>query len=163
MEATDRRSAVPTSSPGSSLAEEFRTRLVARIRELEASVAELEDLRGIAASLGIELDGEAPATAAAPAASSARAPVSPRYARATRSRGGRAGSRAARSSSSGGAGRHPTRRERVLEIVGEQPDITVSELVDAMRVNRTSLYPVVRQLISDGLLQKSGKYLRLAG
>jgi hypothetical protein len=146
---------------GASLAEEFRSRLVARIRELETSIAELEDLRGIAASLGIDLDlatrtSQSPTQAARPGA-----PMSPRHARASRSRGARGSSRTTPSRAAGARG--PTRRDRVLEIVGDQPDITVSELVKVMSVNRTSLYPVVRQLISDGLIDKNGQYLRFAG
>jgi DNA-binding IclR family transcriptional regulator len=50
----------------------------------------------------------------------------------------------------------------VLELVAAQPGITVRELVETMGVNRTSLYPVIRQLISDGLLVKEGKGLSLA-
>jgi len=54
------------------------------------------------------------------------------------------------------AGRQSTRRERVLEVVGVEPGISVREIVAQLGVNRTSLYPVVRQLVSDGLLQKDG-------
>ena len=117
------------------------SRLIARIRELEASNAELEELRAVAARLGIDTS---PGSRPRPAATS----------RATTR------SRERRHLASTGA-RRVTRRERVLELVREQPGISVPELVDAMGVNRTSLYPVVRQLISDGLLRKDGKHVTL--
>lgn len=119
------------------------SRLIARIRELEASNAELEELRAVAARLGIETS---PGPRPRPAATS-------RVATRSRERRHLAGT--------GTGARRVTRRERVLELVREQPGISVPELVDAMGVNRTSLYPVVRQLISDGLLRKDGKHVTL--
>ena len=59
-------------------------------------------------------------------------------------------------------GGRSTRRERVLEVVGGEPGISVRELVAQLGVNRTSLYPVVRELVSDGLLHKDGRGLWLA-
>jgi len=47
----------------------------------------------------------------------------------------------------------------VLEVVGDEPGISVREVVAQLGVNRTSLYPVVRQLVSDGLLHKDGRGL----
>jgi DNA-binding IclR family transcriptional regulator len=41
-------------------------------------------------------------------------------------------------------------------VVGVKPGISVREIVAQLGVNRTSLYPVVRQLVSDGLLYKDG-------
>jgi hypothetical protein len=117
------------------------SRLIARIRELEAANAELEELRAVAARLGIEAS---PGPRLRAAATSRAATTRPREKR-----------------HPAGA-RRITRRERVLELVREQPGISVPELVDAMGVNRTSLYPVVRQLISDGLLRKDGKQVTLA-
>jgi DNA-binding IclR family transcriptional regulator len=37
-----------------------------------------------------------------------------------------------------------------------EPGISVRGLVAQLGVNRTSLYPVVRQLVTDGLLYKDG-------
>ena len=118
-------------------------RLTARIRELEAQMDELDELRRLADRLGLDVPSRRPALPARPA----------------RSRGHATGGR------SGGAGgskrtARPTRRDRVLELVRERPGITVPELVEEMKVNRTSLYPVVRQLVSDGLVEKSGAHLR---
>ncbi|MGO9954552.1 MAG: hypothetical protein ACLP50_00985 [Solirubrobacteraceae bacterium] len=131
-----------------SILDEFRLveeRLVVRIRELEENVAELDQLRDIARRLGIDLAGDPEPT---PAKSSL-----------TWHRDGPRARRAA----DGSPRAKPTRRERVLELVRERPGITVSELVDEMKVNRTSLYPVVRQLVSDGLLIKNDTQLTLAG
>ena len=96
-------------------------RILARISELQANAAELEELRTVAARLGL-LDGER--RTPAPASSS-------------------------------------TRRARVLQAVAVAPGISVRDVVAQLGVNRTSLYPVVRQLVSDGLLNKDGRGLWL--
>ena len=156
-------------------------RILARIKELEANDAELEQLRDVARRLGI-LDGSGrdadPATPRAPTATATaqRPPVAARRnlaaaGRASRGPGpgpgpgpGWTGTRArpggARSATALAdavpAGRQSSRRERVLEVVGVKPGISVREIVAQLGVNRTSLYPVVRQLVSDGLLYKDG-------
>jgi hypothetical protein len=159
---------------------DLEDRLVARIRELEADAEELQELREIAKRLGIEYGndgkasskyGKAPANAGSASSQSrdghdkrgVRASVrsrAPRGAYARAQRGAASGSPRS-TGNSDGAGQRPTRRERVLELGGESPGIVVAELVATMNVNRTSLYPVVRQLISDGLLEKDSKYLSL--
>lgn len=145
---------------------QLEDRILARIRELEASVAELEQLREVAARLGILAgDGRNSAptrTQAAPAARSRRRARG--HASTTRARTGGArsatvgGNRSATLHTNGGS----TRRERVLEVVAIEPGISVREIVAQLGVNRTSLYPVVRQLVSDGLLHKDGRGLWLA-
>jgi IclR-like helix-turn-helix domain-containing protein len=143
-------------------------RILARIKELEANDAELEQLRDVAQRLGI-LDGSAndadPATPRAATATAATRTRRPNRARTAGTGGGtRTGTRArpggARSATALAdavpAGRQSTRRERVLEVVGVTPGISVREIVAQLGVNRTSLYPVVRQLVSDGLLYKDG-------
>jgi hypothetical protein len=140
-------------------------RILARIQELEANVAELEQLRDVARRLGI-LEGagrnDGQATAATPTATATTR--GGRRRNGSRSRGSASGTRArpggARSATlvadSIPTGRQSTRRERVLEVVGVEPGISVRGLVAQLGVNRTSLYPVVRQLVSDGLLYKDG-------
>jgi IclR helix-turn-helix domain len=133
-------------------------RILARIRELEANVAELEQLREVAARLGILDDvrrDNGPTTTHATATARRRPRVRAR-ASATRARRG-----GARSATLGGNDR-ATRRERVLDVVAVEPGISVREIVAQLGVNRTSLYPVVRQLVSDGLLYKDGRGLWLA-
>lgn len=132
-------------------------RILARIRELEATVAELEQLREVAARLGI-LDGDRgdspSATRPARATTRRRRPV---RAEATVTDARPGGARTATSATG-----PSTRRERVLEVVAVEPGISVREIVAQLGVNRTSLYPVVRQLMSDGLLHKDGRGLWLA-
>jgi IclR helix-turn-helix domain len=146
-------------------------RILARIKELEANDAELAQLRDVAQRLGI-LDGSTndagPATPRAPTATATtRARRRPAQARGRASgigngtgTGTRARSGGARSATAVAdampAVRQSTRRERVLEVVGGKPGISVREIVAQLGVNRTSLYPVVRQLVSDGLLYKDG-------
>ncbi len=123
---------------------QLEDRILTRIQELEANVAELEELRAIAARLGLlkrggrktnrfRTIGTATATPRARARPAAREHAS-----------------------------SSTRRERVLEAVAVAPGISVREVVAQLGVNRTSLYPVVRQLVSDGLLHKDGRGLWLA-
>ena len=137
---------------------ELEDRILARIHELEANVAELEQLREVAARLGI-LDGDrgdgAPTTTRATATARSRRRARGQ-ASATAARAG-----GARSATLGANGRS-TRRDRVLEVVAVEPGISVREIVAQLGVNRTSLYPVVRQLVSDGLLHKDGRGLWLA-
>jgi hypothetical protein len=137
-------------------------RILERIRELEANVAELEQLREVAARLGIlEGDGRdsGPATRRTTATARPRRRVRPQ-ATATGARPG--GAQSATGSATGSAAERATRRERVLEVVAVEPGISVREIVAQLGVNRTSLYPVVRGLMSDGLLHKDGRGLWLA-
>ena len=135
----------------------LESRILTRIRELEGNVAELQELRDLANRLGLDLDdatdtGEARRRARSLMAGSAAPTVS------------RATPRAARAplvEPDDATPSRVTRRERVLELVASNPGVSVRELVDHLGVNRTSLYPVVRQLISEGLLVKDGKRLTL--
>jgi hypothetical protein len=142
----------------------LQERILARITELEASVAELEQLREVAARLGISnapppTDGAATVRASASTQTRRRAPRRPR-ARASGTRATPGGARSAtRTAAAAPTGRQSTRRERVLEVVGVAPGISVREVVAQLGVNRTSLYPVVRGLVSDGLLRKDGRRL----
>jgi IclR helix-turn-helix domain len=137
---------------------QLEDRILARIQELEANVAELEELREVASRLGI-LDADRSDTATATAVTTAT--HRPRRVARGQGSGTRAREGGARSATIPTAGRS-TRRERVLEVVGGEPGISVREIVAQLGVNRTSLYPVVRQLVSDGLLHKDGRGLWLA-
>jgi hypothetical protein len=139
-------------------------RILTRIAELEASVSELEQLREVAARLGIQSSAprEEQATKAKATELTAAPRRSPnrRRARASGTRATPGGARSAtRAAAAAPAGRESTRRERVLEVVGVEPGISVREVVAQLGVNRTSLYPVVRGLVSDGLLYKDGRGL----
>ena len=133
-------------------------RILARIRELEANVAELEQLREVAARLGI-LDGDGRDNGRARRRTSATARGRRRVRPQATATGARPGG--ARSATDPATER-ATRRERVLEVVAVEPGISVREIVAQLGVNRTSLYPVVRALMSDGLLHKDGRGLWLA-
>jgi hypothetical protein len=146
---------------------QLEDRILARIEELEANVAELEQLRDVAARLGILDRGrvaDAPATAPANAnpagVATATRPRRRRTASRARASGTKAHSGGARSATRAAttvpARAQSTRRERVLDVVGVEPGISVREIVAQLGVNRTSLYPVVRQLVSDGLVYKDG-------
>jgi hypothetical protein len=137
---------------------QLEDRILARITELEANAAELEQLRDVAARLGIlEGDGgdSVPATGRIRATNRGRRRVRAQ-ATATGARPGGA------QSATGGSVERSTRRERILEVVAVDPGISVREIVAQLGVNRTSLYPVVRGLVSDGLLHKDGRGLWLA-
>jgi len=133
-------------------------RILARIHELEANVAELEQLREVAARLGI-LEGDGRDSRRATGRTSATARTRRRVRPQTTATGARPGG--ARSAT-GPSAERATRRERVLEVVAIEPGISVREIVAQLGVNRTSLYPVVRALMSDGLLHKDGRKLWLA-
>jgi hypothetical protein len=132
-------------------------RILARINELEANAAELEQLREVAARLGIlDREGRDGALATATATRARRrTPGARGRASGTKAQPGGARS-ATRVATAAPAGSQSTRRERVLEVVGVEPGISVREIVAQLGVNRTSLYPVVRQLVTDGLLYKDG-------
>jgi hypothetical protein len=140
-------------------------RILARIHELEANVAELEELREVAARLGILEPGRRDSSTATRRATATTRPGRGARGRASGTAGRSGGARSAtrltatRSATTDQAPRHATRRERVLEVVGGEPGISVREIVAQLGVNRTSLYPVVRQLVSDGLLYKDGRGL----
>ena len=139
-------------------------RILTRIAELEENVAELEQLREVAARLGIVKNAARAAQRATPKATgsapSARRSQGRRPARASGTRATPGGARSATGPAIAlPAAAQSTRRERVLEVVGVEPGISVRDVVAQLGVNRTSLYPVVRQLVSDGLLQKDGRGL----
>ncbi len=147
-------------------------RILARIKELEANDAELEQLRDVARRLGILEGSDRDADPATPRTPTATATTRTTPRRRAQSRGRRSGTGTGTGTGTrarpGGArsataladavpaARQSTRRERVLEVVGVKPGISVREIVAQLGVNRTSLYPVVRQLVSDGLLYKDG-------
>jgi hypothetical protein len=140
-----------------SLAEEVRTlqqRVAARLAELEPLVREYEELRQLAAELGIT--GAPPpslGTAASPQgperqAASVDAPAPP--AAPVRRRGGRRGQSGARDASD------TERDARVLEAVRSHPGATVAEIAAIVGVEATSLYRPVRELTTTGALVKRG-------
>ena len=108
---------------------DYERRVIERLNELKPLVEEYQELEQLATRLGLE---RTPAGAGAPR----------RPARARRA-----------------PGRAPQRREQVLRLVRAHPGITVPDIAREIGVDPTGLYRVVRQLIKDGLVTKSGMEL----
>jgi hypothetical protein len=136
-------------------------RVASRLRELAPLVAEFDELRAVAERLGIEVPTDTPSPAAKPATD-----ATPR----TRAAGRRAGAarratpkqRTSTKQTSKGRDTKAVgaqRRDDVVRSVTERPGITVSELGQALSVDRTALYRVVRRLQTDGKITKQGTKL----
>lgn len=143
-------SSAPTSSPGAStVLDDLRAlhaRVVERIHELEPFEQELAELRQTAERLGIDVSAPKPQRAA----SSTRSPRG-----ASSRRRGRAGAKPRRRRA-----RQGSRAEQVIQLVGDRPGITVPQLGEALGVDSTGLYRVVRQLEAEGRLRKDGRELQ---
>jgi CRP-like cAMP-binding protein len=122
-------------------------RVAQRLAELRPLVDEYHELERIADRLGLSAGD----------AKSAQPPPQRRAgARRSRARVNAAATRTAGRSSNGG------RRDQLLEVVKEQPGITVREVGTRLGVDPTSLYRIVHRLEQDGALRKSGRELRPA-
>lgn len=131
----------------------FEQRVVARMEELRPLVAEYEELQKVAARMGID------AAAAQRAETPARRRT--RSAPATRKRSAKP-SASSRQRPGGTKATGAERRARILELIGERPGITVSELSQDIGVAPPPLYRVVRKLQAEGVVKKEGTALRLA-
>jgi len=112
--------------------DEKRREIEARMEELRPHVDEYHRLEAAARAL---------AGAAAPAASG----------RGTRPIPRRGGGRAGRPRGSG------TRAAQALEIVRENPGITIPEIAERMGIQQNYLYRVLPGLAQDGLVEKQGR------
>jgi MarR family len=133
----------------------LETRITQRLQELRPLVAEFHELEEAARKLGLDVGGEGTATQA-PRPASARGrgaarPASRSASARSRARGGqrRTGTRA----------RSGSRQTQLLELVKEQPGITVREAGQRLGVDSTSLYRVVHRLEQDGSVKKEGTRL----
>jgi len=120
-------------------------RILARMSELRPALAEYQELEAAAARLGLDVTS-GPATGRR---SNGRHSTSSSKRAAAAQRPG--GTRAT------GA----ERRQRVLDLIGGRPGITVPEISDTLGVDPPPLYRVVRKLQADGLISKEGKSLQL--
>jgi ribosomal protein S25 len=125
----------------------FEQRVVARLHELQPLVTEYEELQQVAARMGIDVT--APQRAQAPARRQTRKRTPKRSASSRRRPGGTKATGV-------------ERRARILELIGEQPGITVSEISKDIGVDPPPLYRVVRKLQAEGVVKKEGAALRLA-
>jgi hypothetical protein len=107
-----------------------------RLKELQEEVAKLEAAR--AALVGTVRRGRPPraAAAAAPAASARRGR------RPGRPRGRRGGN---------------TRSNQALELVRNQPGITIPQIAEALKIEPNYLYRVMPKLVSEGLIKREGQ------
>jgi IclR helix-turn-helix domain len=143
-----------------SLIEDIRDverRVVERLRELEPLVREYRELEALAQRLGIGptgLQGGAEAPERGREVPPARVALKRTPAKRT----------AARPRPRQGAGRPRTARaEQIVEVVGEQPGITVADIGRKLGVDPTSLYRLVRALTNEGAISKRGRQLHPAG
>jgi hypothetical protein len=138
-----------------SLAEEARAvreRVAARLRELEPLVAEYNELRKVAAEMGIEAT-EPQSTAAATAQTRRRQrPRSTRQPRRAKGAG-----RAARSAAT--AGENDEFAQRVLTAVHDQPGKTVADYATLLSRSPATLYRPMRELTAAGAIVKRGRQL----
>jgi hypothetical protein len=117
-------------------------RVAQRMAELRPLVDEYRQLEQVAERLGVS--------------QTAAAEKRPRR----RSPGRRASSAATtRPARASGRARNGGRRDQLLQVVTEQPGITVREAGTRLGVDPTSLYRIVRQLEQDGALHKNGRAL----
>jgi transposase-like protein len=131
----------------------FERRIVERLRELQPLIEEYEELRRLAQRLDLPVE---------PVGDNGGADGS-RTARA-RNRGRRSRpSRGPRSVTGGTRAVGEQRRARILELVAENPGVTVASLSDTLGVDRTSVHRVVRKLQQSGDVHKSGRGLLIAG
>ena len=127
-----------------SLIDEARTvrqRVAARLRELEPLVREYEELRVVAAELGID----------------EHEPAAP--ARRSVGRRGRSSRRAAPASAPGDADAPEELSHRVLAAVRADPGQTVTDYARALELAPTALYRPVRELTTAGAIIKRARQL----
>jgi transposase-like protein len=146
--------------PAVSVIEELRSleqRVAARLAELQPLIEEYEELRRIADRLGLDVES------AVASPNGAR-----RRARAKRAPRARSSARKATASTSsrrrpgGTRSMGAERRARILELVRENPGITVRDVSKELGVDPPPIYRVVRKLQAEGVITKEGTSLRLA-
>ena len=135
--------------------ESFRQRISERLQELEPLVQEYQELKRIAAELGVEEEhpGLAPVPGGDTAAAAAARTVS--TTRSGRSR------RRARAPAAGGnrRGDGTDLGEGVLDAVRAEPGKTVADYARILGVSPTQLYRPVRELTTEGELVKRARQL----
>jgi hypothetical protein len=124
--------------------------IVARYRELQPVLAEVEELRRVAERLGIDLDRATART---------RATAKPARTRTRSSGGARSRKKAKTKAPSSPSARPGGRRDQILKIVTDRPGITVPEIGKGLKVDPTGLYRYVKQLEATGSITKSGTEL----
>ena len=135
-------------------------RVAERLRELEPSVAEYNELKEVADRIGISIDAEPTPTPTQTATKRstrrrrASRPARPSNATATSAKAAKPAGRARAGSAQRG--------QQLVELVRARPGITVREAGTELGVDPTSLYRVVRRLEERGELRKNGRNLEVA-
>ena len=139
-------------------------RIAERLRELEPSVAEYNELKEVADRIGISIDAAptpTPTPTPTPAATATKR--STRRRRASRparpSNAATATSAAAAKPAGRARAGSAQRSQQLVELVRARPGITVREAGTELGVDPTSLYRVVRRLEERGELRKNGRNL----
>jgi len=148
-------------SPVVSVLDDLRAaeqRVAERLRELEPSVAEYNELKAVADRLGIDADA-APTPAVT---ATRRATTRRRASRSPRRRNAAAATKAAAKPAGQARADSGQRGEQLVELVRARPGITVREAATEFGVDPTSLYRVVRRLEERGELRKNGRNLEVA-
>jgi len=135
-----------------------RERILARLRELEPLVEEYNELKEVAAEMGLELPagaGGGPAQGRRRTSGAGRRRNAP-----ARRRSRAAADRAATEGGPAPEGATPGQiAERVLEAVRAEPGKTVAQYAELLGVSATALYRPVRELTNDGALVKRARQL----
>jgi hypothetical protein len=136
----------------------IEARVVARLNELRPLVEEYAELEQVAARLGFDVSSPSakPSGRDRPRARRQAKPTSARRSHTSSRRDGR--SRPGGTQATGAE-----RRARIIDLIKEQPGITVSEISGEIGVEPPPIYRVIRRLQADGVVKKEGKELRLAG
>jgi hypothetical protein len=122
--------------------DEKKREIAERLKELRPLVEEFHRLE--AAQRALEGVSEEP-------------PARPAAARARRSGGGGGGSSAGDGGRRGRPRGTGTRAKQALQLVQENPGITIPELADRMGIKQNYLYRVLPGLEQDGLVRKEGR------
>lgn len=117
-----------------------------RLEELSPQVEEIPRLEGVLAALSKAGDGGASRDATS---SRARGAAKPR-------RRGASASKSTRRARPQKRARRGQRREELLELINENPEITVSEAARQMGVAPPQVSTLVRRLEEEGVIQRAG-------
>ena len=135
----------------------FRERVAQRMDELEPLVREYNELKQIAAEIGLDNAGGTAAALVAPdERAAAMTPPAEAIAKSISEPRGRSGARRTNTARRNEA---TPLRERVLDAVRADPGKTVAEYAEVLGVAPTALYRPVRELTTEGVLVKRARQL----
>jgi Winged helix-turn-helix DNA-binding len=152
--------------------QKMEERVQKRLRELEPLVSEYEQLQQLAKRFGIETGADTHGNDRSARTSSRRSAVrrssgrrisTPANAKVTTNRLASSGTTRSRATTQRARGsRGGGRQEQIVQLVTQNPGISVRELGTQLGVNPTGLYRPVRRLESEGKVRKDGAALHPA-